>query len=222
MVTDDGEVFPLPFDFDTTNVDELMQWLKSNRELMEFGLKYSREDTVAYDLMSRSVCRIEGLYQLPLLWKNAAVTLPDSMQMAQNRLMGVKRRLQRVSQLKDKYQEQMDIALKKGYAERVPDGDAEQGLSKQMWVIPHHPVINPRKPEKVRVVFDCTARSHNTSLNENLMTGPDLVNKLVKVLLRFREDKIAIVSDIEAMFYQVLVSPEDRDSLRFYGGLKET
>ena len=215
LVTDDGEVFPSPFDFDTTNVDELMQWLKSNRELKEFGLKYSREDTVAYDLMSRSVCQVDGHYQLPLLWKNAAVTFPDSLQMAQNRLKGVKRRLQRDSQLKDKYQEQMDIALKKGYAERVPDGDAEQGLSERLWVIPHHPVINPKKPEKVRVVFDCAARSHNTSLNENLMTGPDLVNKLVKVLLRFRKDKIAIVSDIEAMFYQVLVSPEDRDSLRF-------
>ena len=117
--------------------------------------------------------------------------------------------------MKDKNQEQMDITLKKDYAERVPDGDAEQGLSERMWVIPRHPVINPRKPEKVRVVFDCAARSHNTSLNENLMNGPDLVNKLVKVLLRFCKNKIAIVSDIEAMFYQVLVSPEDRDSLRF-------
>ena len=89
MVTDD-EVFSSPFDFDTTNVDELMQWLKSNRELMEFGLKYSREDTVAYNLMSRSVSQVDGHYQLPLLWKNVAVTLPDGMQMAQNRLMGVK------------------------------------------------------------------------------------------------------------------------------------
>ena len=88
LVTDDGEVLPSPFDFNTTNVDELMQWLKSKRELMEFGLKYSREDTAAYDLMSRSVCQVNGHYQLPLLWKNAAVTLPDSMQMAQNRLMG--------------------------------------------------------------------------------------------------------------------------------------
>ena len=143
---------------------------------MEFG---HREDPVAYDLMFRSVCQVDGHYQLPLLWKNSAVTLPDGMQTAQNRLMVVKRRLQRDSQLKDKYEEQMDIALNKGYAERVPDGDAEQGLSERMWIIPYHPVINPRITEKVRVVFDCPARSHNTSHNKNLMTGPDLVNKLV-------------------------------------------
>ena len=38
LVTEDGNVFPTPFDFDTTNVDELMQWLKSNREIMENGV----------------------------------------------------------------------------------------------------------------------------------------------------------------------------------------
>ena len=67
----------------------------------------------------------------------------------------------------------------------------------------------------MRVVYDCAARSNHTFLNDNLMTGPDLVNKLFKVLLRFRKEKIAIVSDIEAMFYQVRVAPKDKDSLRF-------
>ena len=53
------------------------------------------------------------------------------------------------------------------------------------------------------------------SLNKALMQGPDLVNSLVAVLLRFRKYAIALVADIEAMFYQVLVTPKDRDSLRY-------
>ena len=48
-----------------------------------------------------------------------------------------------------------------------------------------------------------------------LIQGPDLVNSLVAVLLRFRMDKIAIISNIEAMFYQVKVMPPHRDSLSF-------
>ena len=47
------------------------------------------------------------------------------------------------------------------------------------------------------------------------MQGPDLNNRLDAVLLHFRKECIALVADVEAMFHQVLVSPRDRDSLRF-------
>ena len=42
------------------------------------------------------------------------------------------------------------------------------------------------------------------------------MNIIVGVLLRFRKDKIAIISDVEAMFYKVRVAPCDRDELRFF------
>ena len=41
------------------------------------------------------------------------------------------------------------------------------------------------------------------------------MNSLVGVLLRFRKEKIAIVADIETMFYQIRVDPSHRDALRF-------
>lgn len=44
------------------------------------------------------------------------------------------------------------------------------------WYIPHHGVYHPRKPEKIRVVFDCSAKFAGTSLNDHLLTGPDLTN----------------------------------------------
>ena len=47
------------------------------------------------------------------------------------------------------------------------------------------------------------------------LQGPDTTNDLVGVLTRFRQDQVAIVVDIEAMFHQVRVKPEDRDALRF-------
>ena len=199
IVTDDGEVFPSPFEFDTTNIDELRHWLKSNRELMEFGMKYSREDVVAYDLLARSVCQVDGHFQLPLLWRNAATEMPESLAMARKRLVGVKKRLERNPELKEKYCQEMGIVLSNNYAELVPEDEIDS--SKRVWYIPHHPILNPRKPEKLRIVYDCAASSHQVALNDKLMTGPDLVNKLFKVLLQFRKEKIAIVSDIEAMFY---------------------
>ena len=51
------------------------------------------------------------------------------------------------------------------------------------------------------------------------MQGPDLVNSLLSVLLRFRKNAITLVADIEAMFYQVRVDPKDKDSLGSCSGL---
>ena len=52
-------------------------------------------------------------------------------------------------------------------------------------------------------------------MNDNLLQEPDLVNSLVGVLIRFREQPVALVADIEAMFHQVKVSDKDRDVLIF-------
>ena len=64
-------------------------------------------------------------------------------------------------------------------------------------------------------MFDCAAKCEGVSLNDCVLRGPDLTNKLAGVLIRFRQDRIAIMADIEAMFCQVRVRPTDRDVLRF-------
>ena len=81
--------------------------------------------------------------------------------------------------------------------------------------LPHHPVLNPRKPGKVRIVFDCAAKHRGICLNDALMQGPDLVNSILSVLTRFRRERIALAADVESMFHQVRIKEEDRDSFRF-------
>ena len=71
---------------------------------------------------------------------------------------------------------------------------------------------------------DRAAEYGGTSLNNNLLQGPDCTNNLVGVLLRFRQDHTAIVADIESMFHHVKVREQDQDSLRFLwwdGGINE-
>ena len=75
----------------------------------------------------------------------------------------------------------MEDLVERNFAERVPESCVENqdGL---VWYLPHHSVVHPQKPDKVRVVFDCSAKYEGASLNNNLLPGPDLTNTLVGVL----------------------------------------
>ncbi|KAJ8391740.1 hypothetical protein AAFF_G00086900 [Aldrovandia affinis] len=88
-------------------------------------------------------------------------------------------------------------------------------LRKETHGTSHTTGVPPRKPEKIRVVFDCSAKFEGTSLNDHLLTGPDLTNTLTGVLCRFREHQIAITCDVEKMFHRFHVHPDDRDFMRF-------
>ena len=66
-------------------------------------------------------------------------------------------------------------------------------------------------------MFEAAASYKGTSLNDQLVTDPDLLNSLVGVLMRFRLHAVAMIANIEAMFFQVGVIEKDQPSLRFLG-----
>lgn len=68
------------------------------------------------------------------------------------------------------------------------------------WCLPHHPVFHSPKSGKVRVVFDATSKFIEESLNKNLHAGPDLLSSLVGTF-RFRNYKVALVTNMETMFH---------------------
>ena len=57
--------------------------------------------------------------------------------------------------------------------------------------------ISPNKPVIIRVVFDCRMDFKGTALNKNLMSGPDLANQIFGVIIKFREETVVIMGDIE-------------------------
>ena len=71
------------------------------------------------------------------------------------------------------------------YAEVVPEDEITLSDG-SVWFLPHHPVLSAAKPDKVRPVYDCAAKKNKVSLNNQCFQGPDLVNKLHDVLLKFR------------------------------------
>ena len=74
---------------------------------------------------------------------------------------------------------------------------------------------HPHKKEKVRRVCNAATKHQGVSLTDMLMTGPDLLQKLLAVLFKFRQHKWAMTADIESMFLQVGVDKSDQPLLRF-------
>ena len=108
------------------------------------------------------------------------------------------------------YKSFIDDMLEKGYARK-----AENEQAGKVWYLPHHGVTLPARAGNTRVTFDCSAEFGGTSLNKELITGPDSIYQLVGVLTRFRGQHIAYMTDIEAMFHQVKVREIQRTLLRF-------
>ena len=185
----------------------------------------SKEDREFIQIAERGIQhREDGHYELPLPLKNETIEFPNNKTAALRRLSQLKRRFvgKNGQQYYEHYVEFMKKLIENGYAESVPEiyeadrSSHGQGRKKQnVWYIPHHGVYHPKKPNKIRVVFDCAAEYESESLNKHLLQGPDLTNNLAGVLCRFRQEPIAFMCDIEAMFHQVKVNEEYRDLLRF-------
>lgn len=191
-----------------------MFWKADFGDTLDSKPGLSLEDKQALNIMEKSVTYVDGHYQLELPWRHSSVCLPNNVELAEMRLQQLKRRFQRDATLLDKYTNTMQGYIDNGYAKLV-NSEEISNQQKQVWYLPHHPVFHPQKPDKLRIVFDCAAKWKGTSLNDQLLQGPDLTNNLIGVLTRFREKPIAVKADIEAMFHRVRVAPEDCDSLRF-------
>ena len=178
----------------------------------------SVEDRTFLEILDKGICqREDGHYEMPLPLRSQDVMLPNNRSQALRRLSQLKARFRRDAKYYRDYVEFMEEMIK-GCAEKAPPR-GETGIKigdGKINYVPHHGVYHPRKPGQIRVVFDCSAQYKGTSLNKNLLQGPDLTNNLMGVLCRFRQEAVALTCDVQGMFHQFFVDEADRDLLRFF------
>lgn len=179
----------------------------------EEQLEMSREDLQFMDSVTHSARLVNGHYCIGLPLKNKGIQMPNNRVLAEQRALNLKKKLLKNPTFREDYIAFMEDLISKGYAAKVPDNDLKRSDGK-VWYIPHHGVYHPKK-HKMRVVFDCGAAYQGFTLNGQLLQGPNLTSTLIGVLTRFRQEPVAVMADVEAMFHQVKVPPEDTDLLRF-------
>ena len=154
-----------------------------------------------------------GSWEAPLPLRHAVKELPTSRGNAMKRLKSTRRTLDRKPIMKAQYFAFMQKIFDHDHAELVPAESLNS--NKLCWYLPHYGTYHPKKPDKIQVVFDSAAECDGISLNSLLLSGPNLTNGLLGVLLRFCQNPVAMVADIKQMFHSFKVREGHRDLLRF-------
>ena len=82
--------------------------------------------------------------------------------------------------------------------------------------IAHHAVIRPdKKSTPIRIVFNSSSSYQGHRLNDYWLKGPDLLNNLFGVILHFRENEVALSTDISKMYHRILVPERDQHVHRY-------
>ncbi|XP_059048555.1 uncharacterized protein LOC131843818 [Achroia grisella] len=199
---------------DDVNIEEMMKnYFKLESLCIEPRKPKNDPEQRALKILERESRRLpNGRYETGLLWREDSMKIPTNYTEARKRLHNLEKRLDRDENLKIKYNERINNLITSGYAEHAKTPPAED----RTWYLPHFPVANPAKPHKPpRLVHDASAKTAGLSLNDLLLSGPDLLQSLPGVVMRFTQYAYGVSADIKEMFMQVKIKKEDRDALRF-------
>ncbi|XP_054259735.1 uncharacterized protein LOC128984441 [Macrosteles quadrilineatus] len=195
--------------------------IKDSFEIENYGVSLVEDDNVksvedekALKILEDTTKKVGDRYESGLLWKSEDFKYPPSYENALKRLKGIERKMARDENFHNKYKAKITDYEEKGYIRKLRDDEANV-INDRTYYLPHFGVINPNKPDKLRLVFDAAAKANGVSFNDRLLSGSDLLNPLPAVLLKFRLRKFAIAGDIQEMFHQVRIRKEDVDSQRF-------
>ncbi|XP_055604565.1 uncharacterized protein LOC129752812 [Uranotaenia lowii] len=175
----------------------------------------SKDNQRAREILEKTTVRIGDRFETGLLWSKCDVWFPESYGMAFGRMQQLERRLAKTPELHKTVCKQIEEYLQKGYAHEITSDELVKTDIHKTWYLPLNVVLNPKKPGKVRLVWDAAATVNGISLNTQLLKGPDMMVSLPAVICRFRERPVAFGADIREMYHQIRIRAEDKQAQRF-------
>ncbi|XP_062716387.1 uncharacterized protein LOC134291935 [Aedes albopictus] len=175
----------------------------------------SKDDERARMLLQATTKRIGRAFETGLLWKVDDVRFPNSYGMAYKRMCSLERRLNQDSTLYERFRQQVRDYELKQYAHKATHDELSTTDADQCWYLPLGIVMNPKKPDKLRMIWDAAAKVDGISLNSALLKGPDYLTSLPAVIGKFRLYQFALTGVIKEMFHRIFIRPQDRQFQRF-------
>ncbi|XP_058817874.1 uncharacterized protein LOC131681180 [Topomyia yanbarensis] len=203
-----------------TSDQDLHDLIRSHYTLEESGISVtvlpeSADDRRARNILDNTTVRVGDRFKTGLLWRIDDPHLPDSFPMALRRMKNLENKLSKNPELKQIVEKQIDDYLRKGYCHKATSNDLASKNNGKVWYLPLNVVLNPKKPNKIRLVWDASATVQGTSLNSILLKGPDMLASLPAVISRFQERRVAFGGDIKEMYHQLMIQESDKQAQRF-------
>lgn len=148
-------------------------------------------------------------------WIKDPNNLKNNFKVANARLRTTENRLKKLgTEYANRYQSEIEDMVKRGVARKLSDEEI-QDYKGPIHYIHHHEVLKPDSSSTpLRIVFNSSASYMGQKLNDFWAKGPDILNSLLGVLFRFRQDTIAIAGDIAKMYHTVKISTLDEHTHR--------
>ncbi|XP_064624611.1 uncharacterized protein LOC135486058 [Lineus longissimus] len=189
-----------------SQIDEEMRALW-NQDLIENPDvdNFSPDEKKAIAKTKESLRYVGDRFEVGIPWKREKPNLPDNRSMAEKRLRSLEASFRRRPEVGEQYKNAFNQNIEKGYVRKLsPEEASEKG-----WYLPHFAIVKKDKETtKVRIVYDAAAMFEGTSLNDEMLPGPNLRNDIVKILLNFRRRPVALVGDVKEMFNQLVLKPD--------------
>ncbi|KAI5746445.1 hypothetical protein M8J77_003632 [Diaphorina citri] len=193
--------------FQLTSLDhQLTKFWELDNIIPTKDVNLSPDDKICEEIYVKNLKRdINGVYSVPLPFKDNPTQLGDSFQVAKKRFSHLEKKLNASEDLRQGYNHAMLELIQNGYMSKSPDQ-----ISDGCYFIPHHLVSKPDSPSsKLRVVYDASTKTTSgKSLNDILYAGPKMYADLFSILLKFRLFPVALNGDITKMFLQIKLLPE--------------
>ena len=136
-------------------------------------------------------------------WVKPPEQLPHNRCVAMATLKSTEKRLAKDRERAQLYNEQIHDMLNRKVAREVTEEELAR-YDGPRYYLSHFEVMNPRsRSTPCRIVYNSSARFKGSSLNDYLAKGPSMLNKLLGVLLRFREGEHAFMGDIAKMYHSI-------------------
>ena len=155
----------------------------------------------------------DGRYVVRIPLKRLPEDLGDSYKPALYALSRQEKRFAANSSLKSAYTEFLNEYEALGHMALVPKSSVP---SRRVFYLPHHAVVRETSStSRIRVVFNGSHRTNfGISINDLQHIGPKLQTDLADVITRWRRYAYVFSADIEKMYRQIRVHPEDWDLQR--------
>ena len=123
-------------------------------------------------------------------WIKDPLDLPNNRMVALAIIKTTEKRLLRNRDIAEQYKEQMKEMIDKGVSRKLSRQEMESYKGPCYYVSHHEVTKKDSKSTSLRIVFNASANFKGHILNEYWAKGPDFINNLFRILLRFRENML--------------------------------